>query len=165
MDATHDNLKILIIDDNENNLYTLECILKQVEGVTIFQAQSGQKGLELLTENEIHLVIVDIQMPVMNGFEFANTLKDDPRFKDIPVIFLTAYFKSEEFASRGYRLGAFDYLTKPIDEHRLLNKVGLYSQLHAQQAELKRVNTELSRTIQALKDANMELKALKGKKS
>lgn len=163
MEVANSNLKILIIDDNENNLYTLECILKQTEGVSVLQASSGQKGLEVLSQNEIHLVIVDIQMPVMNGFEFANTLKDDERFKDIPIIFLTAYFKSEEFASRGYKLGAFDYLTKPIDEHRLLNKVGLYSQLHRQTTELKRVNVELSRTVQALKDANNELRALKGK--
>lgn len=163
MGETNSDLKILIIDDNDNNLYTLECILKQNEGVTVLQASSGQKGLEILASNEVHLVVVDIQMPVMNGFEFANTLKEDDRFKDIPVIFLTAYFKSEEFASRGYKLGAFDYLTKPIDEHRLLNKVGLYTQLHKQTSELKRVNTELSRTVQALKDANNELKSLKGK--
>lgn len=163
MEVANSNLKILIIDDNENNLYTLECILNQAEGVSVLQASSGQSGIEILSENEIHLVIVDIQMPVMNGFEFANTLKDDERFKDIPIIFLTAYFKSEEFASRGYKLGAFDYLTKPIDEHRLLNKIGLYSQLHRQTAELKRVNVELSRTVQALKDANNELKSLKGK--
>lgn len=163
MEVANSNLKILIIDDNENNLYTLECILNQAEGVSVLQASSGQNGIDILSENEIHLVIVDIQMPVMNGFEFANTLKDDERFKDIPIIFLTAYFKSEEFASRGYKLGAFDYLTKPIDEHRLLNKIGLYSQLHRQTAELKRVNVELSRTVQALKDANNELKSLKGK--
>lgn len=161
MEVANSNLKILIIDDNENNLYTLECILNQAEGVSVLQASSGQKGIEILSQNEVHLVIVDIQMPVMNGFEFANTLKDDQKLKDIPIIFLTAYFKSEEFASRGYKLGAFDYLTKPIDEHRLLNKIGLYSQLHRQTAELKRVNVELSRTVQALKDANTELKALK----
>ena len=163
MEVANSNLKILIIDDNENNLYTLECILNQAEGVSVLQASSGQKGIEILSQNEVHLVIVDIQMPVMNGFEFANTLKDDQKLKDIPIIFLTAYFKSEEFASRGYKLGAFDYLTKPIDEHRLLNKIGLYSQLHRQTAELKRVNVELSRTVQALKDANTELKALKEK--
>lgn len=163
MEVANSDLKILIIDDNENNLYTLECILNQSEGVSVLQASSGHKGIEILSSSEIHLVIVDIQMPVMNGFEFANTLKEDERFKDIPIIFLTAYFKSEEFASRGYKLGAFDYLTKPIDEHRLLNKVGLYSQLHRQTAELKRVNVELSRTVQALKDANNELKTLKDK--
>lgn len=158
-----DDLKILIIDDNDNNLYTLECILKQAENVSVVQASSGQKGLDLLQKEDVQLVIVDIQMPVMNGFEFANTIKDDDRFKHLPIIFLTAYFKSDEFATRGYKLGAFDYLTKPIDEHRLLNKVSLYSQLHKQAAELKRVNVELSRTNQALKDANTELKSLKKK--
>tara|TARA_R110000868_G_scaffold20678_5_gene87150 strand:- start:15878 stop:16363 length:486 start_codon:yes stop_codon:yes gene_type:complete len=156
MESKIEPLKILIIDDNENNLYTLECILNQAQGVSVLQAPSGQVGLEILAKQEVHLVIVDIQMPVMNGFEFANTIKEDERFKDIPVIFLTAYFKSEEFATRGYKLGAFDYLTKPIDEHRLLNKIGLYSQLHRQASELKAVNTELSKANQALKDARLK---------
>ncbi len=161
MTNTADDLKILIIDDNENNLYTLECILKQTKDITVLQSSSGLKGIEILKKEQVHLVIVDIQMPVMNGFEFANTLKDDENLKHIPIIFLTAYFKSDEFATRGYKLGAFDYLTKPIDEHRLLNKVSLYSQLYKQAAELKRVNVELSRANQALKDANIELKSLK----
>ncbi len=163
MKSTNDDLKVLIIDDNDNNLYTLECILKQASDISILQASSGQGGLEILKQQDVQLVIVDIQMPVMNGFEFANTIKSDEKFKHIPIIFLTAYFKSDEFATRGYKLGAFDYLTKPIDEHRLLNKISLYSQLHKQAAELKRVNVELSKANQALKDANVELKSLKKK--
>ena len=152
------NLSVLIIDDNENNLYTLEYILKQVDGLDIYKAGNGKDGFSALEKQEIDLIIVDVQMPEMNGFEFCNKLQDDDRFKNIPFIFLTAYFKSEEFEARGYKIGAFDYLTKPIDEHRLLNKVRLYNLLHKKNEELKQANTELTKANQALKEASINLK-------
>lgn len=147
-------LNILIIDDNLNNLYTLQCILEQISGLEVFQASSGKEGLALLEENKIDLILVDIQMPEMNGFEFANTLNDSDQFRHIPLIFLTAYFKSDEFESRGYKLGAFDYLTKPIDEHRLLNKIHLYNKLHQKTEELKEANRKLTEAYHGLKDKN-----------
>lgn len=145
-------LNILIIDDNLNNLYTLQCILEQVSGLEIFQASSGKEGLTLLEEHPIDLILVDIQMPEMNGFEFANIVAESESYKDIPLIFLTAYFKSDEFEARGYKLGAFDYLTKPIDEHRLLNKIHLYNKLHQKNQELKEANTKLSEAYRELKE-------------
>lgn len=145
-------LNILIIDDNLNNLYTLQCILEQVSGLEIFQASSGKEGLTLLEENEIDLILVDIQMPEMNGFEFANLVAESEAYKDIPLIFLTAYFKSDEFEARGYKLGAFDYLTKPIDEHRLLNKIHLYNKLHQKNQQLKEANIKLSEAYRELKE-------------
>lgn len=145
-------LNILIIDDNLNNLYTLQCILEQVSGLEIFQASSGKEGLTLLEEHQIDLILVDIQMPEMNGFEFANIVSESDKFKEVPLIFLTAYFKSDEFEARGYRLGAFDYLTKPIDEHRLLNKIHLYNKLHQKNQELKEANTKLSEAYRELKE-------------
>lgn len=145
-------LNILIIDDNLNNLYTLQCILEQVSGLEIFQASSGKEGLTQLEEHPIDLILVDIQMPEMNGFEFANLVAESESYKDIPLIFLTAYFKSDEFEARGYKLGAFDYLTKPIDEHRLLNKIHLYNKLHQKNQELKEANTKLSEAYRELKE-------------
>ncbi len=145
-------LNILIIDDNLNNLYTLQCILEQVSGLEIFQASSGKEGLTLLEEHAIDLILVDIQMPEMNGFEFANIVAESEKFKEVPLIFLTAYFKSDEFEARGYRLGAFDYLTKPIDEHRLLNKIHLYNKLHQKNQELKEANRKLSEAYRNLKE-------------
>lgn len=145
-------LNVLIIDDNLNNLYTLQCILEQISGLEIFQASSGKEGLTILEDNPIDLLLVDIQMPEMNGFEFANFINESERFKETPLIFLTAYFKSEEFESRGYKLGAFDYLTKPIDEHRLLNKIHLYNKLHQKNEELKVANRKLTEAYHQLKD-------------
>lgn len=147
-----DNLSILIIDDNENNLFTLEYILKQVEDINIHKAANGVEGLDILSREKVHLIIVDVQMPEMNGFEFCNKLKESDAHKDIPFIFLTAYFKSEEFEARGYKVGAFDYLTKPVDEHRLLNKVRLYNSLYLKNEKLRSENTELRKENQLLRD-------------
>ena len=145
-------LKILIIDDNLNNLYTLQCILEQVSGLEVVQASSGAEGIKVLAEHPVDLILVDIQMPEMNGFEFANNLSESDEWREIPLIFLTAYFKSDEFESRGYKLGAFDYLTKPIDEHRLLNKIQLYKKLHQKNEELKEANRKLSEAYRELKE-------------
>lgn len=142
-----EKLKVLAIDDDLNNLYALECILEQLEGVEIIQASSGLEGLKIIDSMNIHLILVDIQMPHMNGFEFVNALNDKQLEDSIPVVFLTAYYKSEEFESRGYKLGAFDYLTKPIDEDRLLNKVMLYNKLHQKSEELKEANKKLSELL------------------
>ena len=138
------NLKILTIDDDMNNLYTLECILEQLDNVEVIQASSAKEGLELIKKIDIHLILVDIQMPFMNGFEFVEELNLMQLNEDIPVVFLTAYYKSEEFQAKGYKLGAFDYMTKPIDEDRLLNKVQLYSKLHHKNELLKEANEKLS---------------------
>lgn len=147
-----ETLKVLTIDDDLNNLYALECVLEQLEGVEIIQASSGLEGLEIIDKSNIHLILVDIQMPHMNGFEFVNALKEKGLLESIPVVFLTAYYKSEEFESRGYKLGAFDYLTKPIDEDRLLNKVILYNKLHQKSEELKEANFKLSELLKNSKN-------------
>ncbi|MCP4914866.1 MAG: response regulator [Oligoflexia bacterium] len=144
-------LTVLAIDDNDNNLTTLEFVLKQLENVNVIKAENGKVGLEKLEKNHIDLIIVDIQMPVMNGFEFCNIVANDERFNKIPYIFLTAYFKSEEFESRGYKLGAFDYMTKPIDEFRLLNKVNLYRRFLTQVQNLMTENNRLKSEINKLK--------------
>lgn len=144
-------LTVLAIDDNDNNLTTLEFVLKQLENVNVIKAENGKVGLEKLEKNHIDLIIVDIQMPVMNGFEFCNVIANDDRFSKIPYIFLTAYFKSEEFESRGYKLGAFDYMTKPIDEFRLLNKVNLYRRFLNQVQNLMTENNRLKSEVNRLK--------------
>jgi CheY-like chemotaxis protein len=153
-------LQVLIVDDNDSNLFTLKYILEQVEGINVSMSHNGREALSFMAKNPIHLILVDIQMPEMNGFEFCNQLRADKNFKDIPFIFLTAYFKSEEFEERGYQLGAFDYLTKPIDEARLLTKIRLYKLLHQKQEELKQANRELSRVNHELKEANYKLKKM-----
>ena len=153
-------LSLLIVDDNENNLFTIKCLLEGQDSLEIHEASDGLEALEIIKNNKIDLALVDIQMPKMNGFELANSISELDLEEDIPLIFLTAYYKSEEFETRGYKLGAFDYITKPIDEARLLNKIGLYNRLHIKQEELKEANTLLTKTVQELKDTKHELKKL-----
>jgi len=120
---------ILCVDDNKNNLFTLHVLLDELQNIKVYEALSAQEGLDILMKHKIDLILSDIQMPQMNGFEFVKLLKTNKRTKDIPVIFLTAVFKSEEFVHNGFSLGAVDYLTKPIDDKQLLNKIRLYLKL------------------------------------
>ncbi len=117
---------ILIVDDNENNLFTLSFLLSRLNYCKVFESRNGQEALECVLLNCIDLILLDVQMPEMDGFEVASMLKSNTDTKNIPIIFLSAVFKSEEFVKKGYDVGAIDYLTKPIDNNRLLEKIEFY---------------------------------------
>ncbi len=124
---------ILIADDVETNLITLRSLLLDINtNLEIIEAQDGEVVLDKVLKHEIDLIILDIQMPLLNGFQVASFLKTNNLTKDIPIIFLTAIFKDEEFINRGFKLGAVDYLTKPINEFQLTNKINLYIRLFNQ---------------------------------
>jgi two-component system, sensor histidine kinase and response regulator len=117
---------ILIVDDNNYNLFTLNSILSELDNTDIIEAQSGEEALKIVLTKNIDLILLDIQMPGMDGFEVAKMIKSTNQTKEIPIIFLTAVFKEEEFIKRGFRIGATDYLTKPIDNQKLINILNLY---------------------------------------
>ena len=117
------------MDDNQNNLFTLTTLLNTLENVQTIEALSADEGLSILLKNSVDLILSDVQMPDVNGFEFAKILKSNKKTKDIPIIFVTAIFKSEEFIKHGFEIGAVDYITKPIDDNQLLNKIRLYLKL------------------------------------
>ena len=132
-----DNINILIVDDIEANLISLEYLLNEYfTNITIYKAYNGEEALKITFSTKIDLIILDIQMPVMDGFETASFLKKNKKTKDIPIIFLTAAFKEEEFAKKGFEVGAVDYLTKPINNHQLINKLRLYIELFNKNNEL-----------------------------
>lgn len=145
-----ENFVILIVDDNVNNRITLRALLQSLSEVDIIEADSGESALARTIEYDVHLILLDIQMPIMDGFETAKHLQMTERTRDIPIIFVTAVFKSEEFVRYGYKIGAIDYLTKPIDDNLLLNRVGLYQRLFQRQQVLKL-------TIDLLKKREQEL--------
>jgi two-component system, sensor histidine kinase and response regulator len=123
-------INILIVDDVKANLVSLEALLESIdESYNIIQASSGAQALELTLNEKIDLIILDIQMPEMDGFEVAQLLKLNKKTADIPVVFLTAAFKSDEWIHKGFELGAVDYLTKPIDENQFINRISLYTKL------------------------------------
>jgi PAS domain S-box-containing protein len=122
--------KVLIVDDNPNNLFTLRSLIEKYTDVNVIEADGGEKAVNLaLTENDVDLIILDVQMPEMDGFQTASMLKVRKKTRDIPVIFLTAAYKTDEFQQKGYDVGAADYLLKPIDDNLLLNKLTAYFRL------------------------------------
>jgi PAS domain S-box-containing protein len=132
--------KLLIVDDHEHNLFTLRSLIQRYMDVEIFEATSGQQALDIaVKEPGIDLIILDVQMPEMDGFQTASMLKIRKKTQDIPIIFLTAAFKTEEFQQKGFEVGGVDYLLKPIDDNQLLNKISTYFRLIEKERELNRV--------------------------
>ncbi len=132
--------KLLIVDDHEHNLFTLRTLVERYMDVEILEATSGQQAIDIaIKESAIDLIILDVQMPEMDGFQTASMLKIRKKTKDIPIIFLTAAFKTEEFQLKGYEVGGVDYLLKPIDDNQLLNKISTYFRLIEKERELNRI--------------------------
>ncbi len=157
----HAGFKLLIVDDNEKNLFTLRSLIEKHMDVEILEATSGQAALDTALEQpNIDLIILDIQMPEMDGFQTATMLKVRKKTRGIPIIFLTAAFKTHEFQQKGYEVGAADYLLKPIDDNLLINKISTYFRLIEKEREMNRVleqkvaerTTELQRSKQYLEN-------------
>ena len=142
-------IKILLVDDRPENLISLESMLENGSR-TIIKANSGNEALKVALEDEIALILLDVQMPDMDGFEVARLLKENSRTKDISIIFVTALSKDEKFTIQGYEEGAVDYLHKPLDYNIVLAKVNVFERLFLQQKELKAANDKLQRTNKQL---------------
>src|SRR5688572_29725376 len=112
-------VKILVVDDREDNLFSIETILEE-DNYKIVKANSGKAALKiLLTQHDFTLILMDVQMPDMNGFETANLIYQREKLKHIPIIFITAHNYNDEQVFEGYKIGAIDYIYKPIN-HELL---------------------------------------------
>lgn len=124
-------INILIVDDLIENLFSLNALISSNSEnfepkINIYESKSGEEALKIAFNKSIDLIILDIQMPEMNGFETAKFLKSNSKTKDIPIIFLTAVFKSEEFIKNGFDVGGIDYLTKPVNKDIFLKKIKNY---------------------------------------
>lgn len=117
---------ILLVDDIYENIYSLKMLIEDGFDVNIFSALNVNDAMTILMENSIDLILTDIQMPNIDGFEFVKYLKTIEKTKDIPIIFITGIYDKDEYKTKGYDLGAIDYITKPIN-HVLLNaKLKIY---------------------------------------
>ncbi|MCD4773660.1 MAG: response regulator [Bacteroidales bacterium] len=143
---------ILIVDDREENLLTLESILDNPE-LKIIKALSGNEALGLLLEYEISMILLDVQMPEMDGFETAEIIRSNERTKHIPIIFVTAISKQREFIFKGYKTGAVDYLYKPLDLEILQSKIKAYISFFKQKFEVEQTKIKLEKTITELNKA------------
>jgi PAS domain S-box-containing protein len=133
------NFKLLIVDDNPDNLFTLRALIAQHMNATVLEATSGREALDIAVKTpDLDLIVLDVQMPEMDGFETASLLKIRKKTRNIPIIFLTAAFKTQEFQQRGYKVGAADYLLKPIDDNQLINKLSTYFRLIEKEREMNR---------------------------
>ena len=137
-------MDILIVDDKPANLLALRKILKR-PGLNIVEATSGNDALALLLEHNFALILLDVQMPDMDGFETAELMRGNEETKHIPIIFVTAISKEQKYVFKGYDKGAVDYLFKPLDPDILQSKVNIFLELHRQKEDLKKTSTELKK--------------------
>jgi PAS domain S-box-containing protein len=128
-------VEILIVDDRPENLLALEAILEPL-GQLLVRAHSGDEALRLLLTHDFAMILLDVQMPGIDGFETARLIKARERTKYIPIIFLTAISKDEEYVFEGYSVGAVDYMTKPFQPDVLRSKVSVFVDLYRKQRQL-----------------------------
>lgn len=155
----YSGFNLLIVDDLKNNLYTLRALLEKYMDVRILEATSGRQALDLaLHHPQTDLIILDVQMPEMDGFQTASMLKIRRKTRDIPIIFLTAAFKTYEFQQKGYQVGAVDYLLKPIDDNLLINKISTYFRLiEKERAMNQRLEEQVAARTAELRQAKQYL--------
>jgi len=149
--------QILIVDDNKNNLFTLRTLINEHIEANIIEADSGQGALDILLVKLVDLIILDVQMPDMDGFETAKLIRSFKKTRHIPIVFLTAAYKSAEFQQKGFAAGAADYLTKPIDAPQLISRINTYLRFIEQD---RRHHAELEQKVQ---ERTAELLAMRNK--
>ena len=157
-------VNILIVDDNQSNLETLNFMIKDIDfnddiEINVIQSDNGNNALNLAIKHDIALIILDIQMPDMDGFEVARYLKKSSKTKDIPIAFLTAAYKSEDMREYGLHIGAFDYFLKPIDPLILIPKIKLYINFYINTITLKNTNIMLEQKIKEAVHKNSQMEA------
>jgi len=128
--------KVLLVDDKIENLLVLEKLLSTLP-LDIYKATSGQEAIELTLAHDFILVLLDVQMPEMDGYQVLEVMSWDEKTKYIPVIFVTANYRDEQHKLKGYECGAVDYLYKPINEEILLGKIKVFLELDEQKQKLK----------------------------
>jgi len=134
---TDDRVRILLVDDRPENLLALEAILEPL-GQIMMRANSGPEALRCVLESELATILLDVQMPGMNGFEVAEIIKSRERSRTIPIIFLSAISKEDAYVFKGYSMGAVDYVFKPFNPDVLRSKVSVFVDLFVKQRELQR---------------------------
>ncbi len=133
---SHKNkISILLVDDQRANLMVLESVLAELDEVLV-SVNSGEQALRQLLEHEFAVVLMDVQMPTMNGFETAELIRSHPRSRAVPIIFLTAASDANFPVERAYALGAVDYLTKPVNPVILRSKVSVFIDLYRKTVEI-----------------------------
>ena len=157
------SIKILLVDDNENNLMSMEVVLGE-EKYSFFRATSGREALRiLLKEEDFSLILLDVKMPTMDGYETAELIYQRDKFKHIPIIFITAHDYEEAAIFKGYKAGAVDFIRKPFNPEILRSKVAVFAELYKknqllqqQEEKLRIINNDLVKLNQDLEKRVLE---------
>src|SRR5260221_2009068 len=161
------DIKILVVDDREDNLFSIEAILEK-DNYTIVKANSGRAALKiLLSQHDFSLILMDVQMPDLNGLETATIIYERDKLKNIPIIFITAHDYDEDYVFKGYKMGAVDYIYKPINPQLLRMKVDVFVELYRKnnqlllhEKKLLAANKSLQREIEERKASEEKVRLL-----
>jgi PAS domain S-box-containing protein len=143
---TKEKVNILMVDDQPGKLLSYEVILGELEE-NLIKATSGKEALECLLKNDIAVVLMDVSMPVMNGFELAEMIREHPRFKSTAIIFISAVYMTDLDRLKGYERGAVDYISVPVIPELLRAKVSVFAELHRKTQQLAALNRELEQRV------------------
>src|SRR5215207_3110523 len=151
-------VNVLLVDDRPENLLVMETILADLNQ-NLVCAISAREALKFLLLEEVALILLDVQMPGLDGFELAELIRERERTQHTPIIFMSATSVDEQYVFKGYALGAVDYITKPFNPEILKSKVLSFTKLFRQKEEIKRQARLLERANVALDSANLDLEA------
>lgn len=150
---------ILLVDDHPENLLVLEALLEKL-GQNLVKANSGEEALRCLLNQDFAVILLDVQMPELDGFETATLIRQRERSRNTPIIFLTAFSTNDAFVFKGYGVGAVDYLLKPIDPVILTSKVSVFVDLYQRTAEVKRQAAQLVTINSELRQSEERFRSL-----
>ncbi|MEU4894371.1 response regulator [Streptomyces sp. NPDC044780] len=148
---------ILIVDDMEENLIALEAVLGPLDQQLV-RARSGEEALKAMLRQDFAVVLLDVLMPGMDGFETAANIKRLDQTKDVPIILLTGTDADSDYAYRGYAIGAADFLTKPFDPWLLRTKVNVFLEMHRKNRRLEARSEQLADRVAELERTVEELR-------
>src|ERR1700761_973121 len=142
-----DRANILMVDDQAGKLLSYEAILSEL-GENLIKAKSAREAMEQLLKHDIAVVLMDVSMPEINGFELADMMHQHPRFQKTAIIFISAVHLTDMDRLKGYETGAVDYISVPVVPELLRAKVGVFAELHRKTRQLERLNIELERRVE-----------------
>src|SRR5262249_10365829 len=141
-----EKVNILMVDDQPAKLLTYEVMLAEL-GENLIKSTSGKEALEHLLKNDVAVVLMDVSMPEIDGFELAEMICQHPRFKRTAIIFVSAVHLTDLDRIKGYQRGAVDYITVPVVPELLRAKVSLFAELHRKTNELEKLNQQLEARV------------------